>query len=140
MCVTVYAYVCVHTCVCLFVCVCIVCIMCRVRDMHCGLLFYFLTDLNTGLVLWVQQFYALLVKRFLHSIRNWRAIITQVVLPTIFILLGLILVETIPAVTEPDELRSMSLQESALVDDDIVTFYAEFGSGPQIFEVIISVL
>ena len=128
-----------HTCVCLFVCVCIVCIMCRAHDMHSGLLFYFLTDLNAGLVLWVQQFYALLVKRFLHSIRNWRAIINQVVVPTIFILLGLILVETIPAVTEPDELRSMSLQESALVDDDIVTFYAEFGSGRRIFEVIIAV-
>ena len=89
----------------------------------------FLTELNTGAVLWAQQFYALLVKRFLHSLRNWRALITQVVLPSIFILLGLILIETVPGVTEPDELRVMSLQETALIDDDIVTFFAEFGDG-----------
>ena len=129
--------VCVRVCLfmCLFMCLCVSVSVCTIYKW--SPLFYFLAELNTGLVLWGQQFYALLVKRFLHSFRNWRAIITQVVLPTIFILLGLILVETIPAVTEPDELRSMSLRESALVDDDIVTFFAEFGSGRRIFEVII---
>jgi len=97
--------------------------------------FQFLTELNSGTVLWIQQFYALLIKRLLHSIRNWRAIITQVVLPILFILLGLILIETVPGITEPDDPRVMSLQESALLDDDIITFYAEFGSGTPIFQV-----
>ena len=86
-------------------------------------------------MLWIQQFYALLVKRFLHSIRNWRAIIIQIVLPVLFILLGLILIETIPGVRDADELRVMSLPESALIEDDIITFFAEFGNGPPIFEV-----
>lgn len=57
-----------------------------------------------------------------------------------FILLGLILIETVPGVSEPDELRVMSLQESALVEDDIVTFYAEFGSGSDIFKVYNSIV
>ena len=100
----------------------------------------FTTELNTGAVLWVQQFYALLVKRFLHSFRNWRAIITQVVMPVLFILLGLILIETVPGITDPDESRVMSLQESALIEDDIITFYAEFGNvnSTGIFQVITS--
>ena len=67
------------------------------------------------------------MKRFLHTIRNWRAVITQVVLPVIFILLGLILIETVPATTEEDERRILNLPESALVDDNIVAFIAEFG-------------
>jgi len=87
------------------------------------------------MVLWVQQFYGLLVKRFLHSIRNWRAIITQIVLPVIFILLGLILIETVPANTEEDEPRILNLPESALTDDNIITFLAEFGTGKSIFKV-----
>ena len=52
-----------------------------------------------------------------------------------FILLGLILIETVPGVRDADELRMMSLPESALVEDDIITFFAEFGNGPPIFEV-----
>ena len=102
--------------------------------------FYSLTELNTGAVLWIQQFYGLLVKRFLHSFRNWRGIITQIIMPVIFVLLGLILIETVPGITEPDEARVMSLQESALLEDDIVTFYAEYGSdnSPRIFQVTTS--
>ena len=89
---------------------------------------YFPVELNSGYVLWIQQFYGLLVKRFLHSIRNWRAVIIQVVLPVMFILLGLILIETVPSVSDPDELREMSLTESALDEDDITTFFADFGN------------
>ena len=88
----------------------------------------FPVELNSGYVLWIQQFYGLLVKRFLHSIRNWRAVIIQVVLPVMFILLGLILIETVPSVSDPDELREMSLTESALDEDDITTFFADFGN------------
>ena len=96
------------------------------------------TEPNTGFVLWIQQFYGLLVKRFLHSIRNWRAIITQVVLPVIFILLGLILIETVPGTTQEDRQRILNLPESALADDDIIAFIAEFGNGQSIFQVRIS--
>ena len=95
----------------------------------------FYLEFNTGVVLWIQQFYGLFVKRFLHSLRNWRAIITQVVLPILFVIFGLVLVETVPEVTSEDEQRQLSMRQSALLDDNILTFFAEFGSGSPIFKV-----
>ena len=92
-------------------------------------------EFNTGVVLWIQQFYGLFVKRFLHSLRNWRAIITQVVLPILFVIFGLVLVETVPEVTSEDEQRQLSMRQSALLDDNILAFFAEFGSGSPIFKV-----
>lgn len=77
------------------------------------------------------------MKRFLHSIRNWRAIITQLVVPILFILLGLILVHTVPGTDAPDEPRVLNIPNSA-IEDDIITFYAELGSGdPAVFTVSI---
>lgn len=85
-------------------------------------------DLNTGIVLWFQQFYALLIKRFLHSLRNWRAIITQIIIPIVFVTFGLVLIETVPGLTSQDAKRSLSMPKSALLEDKIITFYAELGS------------
>ena len=115
---------------CMYVCMYYVCWIHKA----CHIFIHF-TEPNTGITLWIQQFYGLLVKRFLHSIRNWRAIITQIVLPAIFILLGLILIETVPATTDQDEQRILNLPESALLDDNIVAFFAEFGDGEPIFKV-----
>ena len=92
-------------------------------------------ELNTGIVLWFQQFYGLLIKRFLHSLRNWRAIITQLIMPVLFIILGLVLVHTVPGINSLDRKRSLSLRNSAIDDEDIRTFYAEFGNGNPIFQV-----
>ena len=92
-------------------------------------------ELNTGIVLWFQQFYGLLIKRFLHSLRNWRAIITQLIMPVIFIALGLVLVHTVPGINSPDPKRSLSLRNSAIDDDDVRTFYAEFDNENPIFQV-----
>jgi len=94
-----------------------------------------LIDLNTGIALWFQQFYALLVKRFLHSLRNWHAIITQIIIPIIFIILGLVLIETVPGTTSHDEKRPLSMAESALIEDRIMMFYAELDSNNTIFKV-----
>jgi len=57
------------------------------------------------------------------------------VLPVIFILLGLILIETVPGTGEPDPQRILNLPESALIDDDIITFFAEVGNGAPIIQV-----
>ena len=56
-------------------------------------------------------------------------------LPVIFILLGLILIETVPGVEDPDPQRLLNLPESALLDDNIVTFFAEVGDGAPIIKV-----
>eukprot|EP00047_Mylnosiga_fluctuans_P017551 m.62475 g.62475 ORF g.62475 m.62475 type:complete len:1711 (+) comp7137_c2_seq6:34-5166(+) len=51
---------------------------------------------NSGVRLARQQFYALIVKRALYSIRNKSAIITQLALPMIFCLIALIVTKTLP--------------------------------------------
>ena len=97
---------------------------------------YFYTEVNTGFRLWIQQFYGLFVKRFLHSLRNWKAIITQLILPIFLVIFGLVLVQTVPEVTSEDEQRQLSMRQSSLLDDNIKTFFVEFGnSSPVVFKV-----
>ena len=48
-------------------------------------------------------------------------------MPGVFIVLGLVLVHTIPEINSLDPKRSLSLQNSAIDEDDVRTFYAEFG-------------
>ena len=40
--------------------------------------------LNTGLRLCMQQFYAMLLKKALHSWRNWKMMVAQFLVPLIF--------------------------------------------------------
>ena len=117
-------------CVCVCVCVCArVCIF--IFPSVCDNF----AELNTGVALWFQQFYGLLIKRFLHSLRNWRAIITQLIMPILFTGLGLLLVYTIPGTNSLDPKRSLDLRNSAINKDDARTFYAEFGNGDPILQV-----
>ena len=54
-------------------------------------------------------------------------------MPVIFIVLGLVLVHTVPGINSLDPKRPLSLSNSAIDDEDIRTFYAEFGDGDPIF-------
>ena len=94
-----------------------------------------IAELNTGILLWFQQFYGLLIKRFLHSLRNWHAIITQLIMPIVFIVLGLVLVYTVPGTSSLDPKRSLTLEDSAIDEDNIKTFYAVFGDGNSMSQV-----
>ena len=42
-------------------------------------------NLKTGLSLWIQQFLALLVKRFHHARRGKKGFISQILLPAVFV-------------------------------------------------------
>ena len=42
-------------------------------------------DVKTGLALWIQQFIALLIKRFHHIRRRRKLFISQILLPTFFV-------------------------------------------------------
>ena len=117
-----------------FTSVCVVCMHAYSMYM-CDKMVIFSAELNTGIVLWFQQFYGLLIKRFLHSLRNWRAIITQLIMPVSFIIVGLTLVYAVPGTDSPDPKRSLSLRNSAIDNEDIRTFHAEFGNGNPVFQV-----
>lgn len=51
---------------------------------------------NRGLPLILQQFKAMVVKRLLHSIRNWLVLIVQLVVPVIVLILAMIVNKTLP--------------------------------------------
>eukprot|EP00730_Choanoeca_flexa_P008675 TRINITY_DN12519_c2_g2_i2.p1 TRINITY_DN12519_c2_g2~~TRINITY_DN12519_c2_g2_i2.p1 ORF type:complete len:1169 (+),score=384.39 TRINITY_DN12519_c2_g2_i2:494-3508(+) len=59
-----------------------------------------LGKLNRGFKLKMQQLYALVVKRALHSLRNKWAIITQLLLPMIFVFVALLVAKTYPGPTD----------------------------------------
>ena len=48
---------------------------------------------------------------------------------------GLVLVHTIPEFNSLDPKRSLSLQNTAIDEDDVRVFYAEFGDGESVFQV-----
>lgn len=75
--------------------------------------------LNTGFRLAFQQFRAMLVKRLLYSKRYKTAIITQLLLPIVFTLIGLILSKTEPS---PNNSQPLTLT-TAQYDDNYAGFY-----------------
>ena len=89
------------------------------------------TDPNSGLVLWFQQFCAIFLKRFYNSLRFWQAIITQLILPLLFVLFALILAVTLPNFNENDPPRALTVENSALDGSSRFLFYAEFGAEPK---------
>lgn len=56
-------------------------------------------------------------------------------MPVVFIVLGLVLVHTVPGTSSADPKRSLTLSNTAINEDDVRTFYAKFGNGDSIFEV-----
>lgn len=80
---------------------------------------------HTGPILWLQQFVAMFMKRFYNSLRFYIAVITQLVLPLIFILLALILIK-IPSYLGEQPQRLLTLKNSAL-SRNATAFWAQFG-------------
>ncbi|XP_042876783.1 phospholipid-transporting ATPase ABCA3-like isoform X3 [Penaeus japonicus] len=55
---------------------------------------------NTGFVLIMQQFWAMLVKKMLYTFRNIILTVTQNVIPVAFLILALVVVQTLPGVND----------------------------------------
>ena len=70
-------------------------------------------ELNSGVVLALQQFKAMVVKRFINTKRNKKAIFTQVVLPLSFFLIALAAILILPSLVNKmgnEVARDMSLK------------------------------
>ena len=81
------------------------------------------------------------LKRVYNTIRFWQAIFSQLILPLLFVLFGLILAVTLPNVNENDPSRSLTVQNSGLDSSERILFYAEFGENPSsVFEFEVSSL
>ena len=88
------------------------------------------TERHTGPILWLQQFWAMFLKRFYNSLRFYVAVITQLILPLVFLVLALLIVK-IPILNPQDDprrvltLRHSSLSEKA--EAFLVQFSPIFG-------------
>ncbi|KAK1877293.1 ATP-binding cassette sub-family A member 3 [Dissostichus eleginoides] len=52
--------------------------------------------LNTGARLYLQQFYAMFLKRALYSWRNWKVMVAQFLVPLVFTILALVVARSLP--------------------------------------------
>lgn len=84
-----------------------------------------LLELETGLRLKWHQYKAMFIKRFLNSKRDKKAIITQLVLPLIMVLFGLLLVTTIPQRTN-DPPRILKLSNLSVDGIHTKAFFADY--------------
>uniref|UniRef100_H3AU42 ATP binding cassette subfamily A member 3 n=1 Tax=Latimeria chalumnae TaxID=7897 RepID=H3AU42_LATCH len=62
-------------------------------------------ELNTGIYLFCQQFYAMFMKRAVYSWRNWKVIVAQFLVPLIFTAFALIVAKTFPGPQDSPPLR-----------------------------------
>lgn len=81
---------------------------------------------NRGTTLWVQQFWAMFLKRFYNSVRFFGALFSQFILPMLFVLCALVLAVTLPGPNQDDPRRALLLENSAL-SDNITVFHIQFG-------------
>ena len=80
---------------------------------------------NAGWRLWVQQFWAIFLKRFYNSLRFWSGIIWQLIIPLLFTLLALVLGATVPGKNSDDPKRVLSIPNSGSSGNNTI-FWASF--------------
>ncbi|XP_033114079.1 ATP-binding cassette sub-family A member 3-like [Anneissia japonica] len=83
-------------------------------------------DLLSGCALKTQQFKAMFIKRFLNSKRDRKAVITQFLLPLLFVFCGLLIISVGDGTSNDPELElSLSMLTDA-EDNDHKAYYANF--------------
>ena len=72
---------------------------------------------NGGMALFVQQFWAMVVKKWTYVARNWLLLLTQVLIPILFLVITLVLLRYIPGrwhcVTKKWATQQKSIVESS---------------------------
>ncbi|XP_057304734.1 phospholipid-transporting ATPase ABCA3-like [Hydractinia symbiolongicarpus] len=87
-------------------------------------------SLLTGCALKATQFKAMFIKRFLNSKREKKAVLTQIVLPLLLVICGLVLSKSSNS-QEDDISRQMSLSMLKGKSDVLTGYYSDFSSSPQ---------
>ena len=92
---------------------------------------------NTHLVLWLQQFAAMFLKRFYNSLRFYGALVSQLILPLLFVIFGLAVAVSVPSNQIDDQPRELRIDNSGLSPGVAKVFFAQFGdpAGPLNFSV-----
>ena len=87
------------------------------------LTFFFFKEPNAGISLWVQQFWAMFIKRFYYTIRFYPSLVIQIVFPVIFTLVGILVILT--SKQGDDRPRFLFMNNSALDSSHLIAFHAE---------------
>ncbi|KAK3753339.1 hypothetical protein QZH41_015277 [Actinostola sp. cb2023] len=82
-------------------------------------------ELLKGFPLKWQQYKAMLIKRFLNSKRDKKAVVTQLLLPLVMVLFGLIIINSNPP-QESEPPRLLTLSNLSTGDTNVHAFYADF--------------
>ena len=85
-------------------------------------------DLSDEAKKWLQQYRAMFVKRFINFKRFRVGLFCQVVLPMLFVVVGLVVVSVIILVNDSDPPRSLNIRNSAPNSSNITFFLGQFGS------------
>ena len=85
---------------------------------------------------WLQQYAAMLLKRYYNFIRFRVGFVWQFILPILFVALGLILASTIPSIQDYDPKRELTLSNTAPQDNKKL-FWADFSSSDLPFNTMV---
>ena len=83
---------------------------------------------NRGILLWLQPFHAMFLKRLHNFKRFYAAIITQLILPLVFVLFSMIVAVTAPSRSGDDPIRVLHINNSALSNENLTVFTVQFDS------------
>ena len=83
-------------------------------------------ELKTGLSLKWQQYKAMLLKRFLNARREKKLVLTQLILPFLMVLLGLLLIKTLQEPSKSEPPRVLNLSNLSIKGVSNTGFYADF--------------
>jgi ATP-binding cassette subfamily A (ABC1) protein 3 len=89
---------------------------------------------NVGIRLWWQQYYGLLVKKTLDTVRYWQVFIAMCLLPIVATLLSLLLFVFLNGFAGPDPARELSVENTAIDTDNQILFWAKFGDIASAFD------
>ena len=96
------------------------------------------TERNTGVVLWLQQFWAMFLKRYYNARRYYVAVITQLIFPLVLLVLALLIVKFPSIIFTDDPRRVLTLRQSSL-SDRAEAFFVHFGDAtPPVFSFEVS--
>lgn len=73
-----------------------------------------------------QQYKAMLIKRFLNSKREKKLVLTQIILPLLMVLLGLLIIKTLQEPNKDEPPRVLTLSHLSIDDVPNTGFYADF--------------
>ena len=115
----------------------VVYVPCSVWSKACTPSLHF-TALNTGVRLWVQQFWAMVVKRAINTFRYFSIIVSQLILPVVVSIIGIASLKS-SSIYVNDPPRPLTLKESSPYTG-IKMFYGDFGDvrAHQLLEVSMS--